>query len=94
MNTNYKINYFFLLVNIMSFGYYDKLPKQLSCDFFFFKYDKNSNLNSHTRIFWRSQGSNPHLHRGGFFGEGITIGPNTQMAIIIWLVVNILAQII
>ena len=48
--------------------------------FFFFKYDRNSNLNSHTRIFLNSWGSNSHPHRGGFFGERITTGLNTQVA--------------
>ena len=43
----------------------------ISYIFFFFKYDRNSNLNSHTLLFWRSQGSNPHLHRGvGLLKEG------------------------
>ena len=31
---------------------------------FFILYDRNSNLNLHTCIFWRSRGSNPHSHRG------------------------------
>ena len=44
------------------------------------KYDRNSNLDSHKRIFWRFGGSNPHPHRGGVFKEGITTGPNTQVA--------------
>ena len=39
--------------------------------FYIYIYDRNSNLNSHTRIFWRSRGSNPHPHRGvRFFGNG------------------------
>ena len=39
--------------------------------FFFLKYDKNSNLNSHTHIFWRFWGLNQHPHRGvRLFGEG------------------------
>ena len=33
-------------------------------------YDRNSNINSHTCIFWRSLESNPHPHRGvRLFGE-------------------------
>ena len=52
--------------------------------FFFLKYNRNSNLDSHTRIFWRSRGLNPHPHREGFFEEGITTGPNTQVAEIFW----------
>ena len=38
--------------------------------FLFFIYDKNSNLNSYTCIFWGSRRSNPRPHRGvGLFGE-------------------------
>ncbi len=48
--------------------------------FFFLKYGRNSNLNSHIRIFWSFRGSNPHPHRRGFLRKGITIGPNTQVA--------------
>ena len=47
---------------------------------FFLRHDRNSNLNSHTHIFWRSRGLNPHFHREGLFGEGVTTGPNTQVA--------------
>ena len=32
--------------------------------FFFLIYDRNSNLNSHTRIFWKFLGSNSYPHRG------------------------------
>ena len=48
--------------------------------FFFPKYNRNFNLNSHIRIFWKSRRSNPHPHREGFFGEMITTGSNTQVA--------------
>ena len=42
-------------------------------------YDKNLNLNSYTCIFWRSQGLNPHPHRGVRpFGERDYPGPNAQ----------------
>ena len=48
------------------------VPNLKNCIFFFlfFLYDRNSNLNSHTRIFGKSQGSNPHPYREvRFFGE-------------------------
>ena len=38
---------------------------------FFYIYDRNYNLNSHTSIFWRSRGSNTRPHRGvGHFRKG------------------------
>ena len=38
---------------------------------FFLIYDRKSNLNLHTIIFWESWESNPHPHRGvELFGEG------------------------
>jgi hypothetical protein len=49
--------------------------------FFFFIYDRNSNLNSHTCIFWRSRGLNPCPHRGvELFGREITTKSNAQVA--------------
>ena len=47
---------------------------------FYFKYDRNSNPNSHIHIFWSSQGLNPHPHWMGFFREGITTGLNIEVA--------------
>ena len=45
--------------------------KRFAFIYLFFIYDRNSNLNSHTHIFWRSRGLNPHPHRRvGLFGDG------------------------
>jgi hypothetical protein len=54
---------------------------------FIYIYNRNSNLNSHTRIFWGSWGSNLHPHRGvGLFGEGDFHWPNTQVAKTYWTI--------
>ena len=49
--------------------------------FFFFLYDRNSNLNSHTLIF-EDSGDWTHtlLEEWDFLGRGIITGPNTQVA--------------
>ena len=49
--------------------------------FFFLIYDRNSNLNSYTRMFWGSQDRTHILiEECGFLGKGITTGLNAQVA--------------
>ena len=51
--------------------------------FFFLRYDRNSNLNSHTHIFKGPRDcTHTLIEECSFLGKGFTIEPNTQVAIV------------
>ncbi len=52
-------------------------------NFLFYIYDRNPNLNLHTRIYFGDPGDRTHalIERWDSLGRGITTGPNAQVTI-------------